>query len=94
MSALLRNRIAALGRHFAPKDFTGFINAPSSQAQDHLLEAKRPGCCWWARLDQVMCGMDGCEANESERHHFVARILRTVALWEILCLSCLDGVMR
>jgi hypothetical protein len=94
MSALLRNRIAALGRHFAPKDFTGFINAPSSQAQDHLLEAKRPGCCWWARLDQVMCGMDGCEANESERHHFVARTLRTVALWEILCLSYLDGVMR
>jgi hypothetical protein len=84
MSALLRNRFAALGCLFAPKDFTGFIKAPSSQVQDHLPEAKRPGCCWWTRLDQVMCGMDWCEANVSERHHLVARTLRTGAVWDPL----------
>jgi hypothetical protein len=64
VSALLRNRIAALERLFAPEDFTGFFNPPSSQAQDHLPEAKRPGCCWWVRLDQVMCGMDGCAGQQ------------------------------
>lgn len=72
-------------RLFAPEDFTGFINPPSSQAQDHLLEAKRPGCCWWARLDQVMCGMDGCAGQQSPSvMTLMARTLRTVAVWDAL----------
>lgn len=36
------------GSQKSPKDCTGFINAPSKQAQDQLSKAKPPGCCWWA----------------------------------------------
>jgi hypothetical protein len=35
------------------------------------------------RLDQVMCGMDGCEANESGRHYLVFGPF-TGAVWDPL----------
>ncbi|KAH9865111.1 hypothetical protein IAQ61_009057 [Plenodomus lingam] len=77
----------------SPKDYTGFITAPSKQAQDHLGEAKPPGCCWWARLGQVICGM-GVKGLAHSKPWLPSVIapwpqtdaFRTVAVWDA-CLS-------
>ena len=82
---------------FAPKDFTGFNSPPSSQAQDHLCEA-RLLLVGLHEPSDVRVWMEGCEDGrglESKRHDLLALgPLWTCVVLGTLCLSCLDGVMR